>query len=236
MMVIYHLVYDLALFGYYDGNVFAGPWRVFARVTASLFILLVGISLTLSYARLKVDSRGWDQYNKYLVRGLKIIGWGMVITLVTWLYMGKPVVIFGILHLIGTTIVLAYPFLSLRWPNLGIGAVLIVLGVYLNNLPVKHPWLLLLGLRPRTLFQVDYFPLLPWLGVALLGIFSGQILYPRGVRKFEPPSRAQQLSTAKLVWLGQRSLIIYLVHQPILISILTVARVISSTIERSRIT
>jgi uncharacterized membrane protein len=36
MMVIYHLVYDLVLFGYYQASAVTGPWRVFARVTASL--------------------------------------------------------------------------------------------------------------------------------------------------------------------------------------------------------
>jgi uncharacterized membrane protein len=221
MMVIYHLAYDLVLLGYYQASVVTGPWRVFARVTASLFILLVGVSLAIGFARRSRQERGWRLFNKYLVRGLKLLGWGMVITLVTWIYMGKAVIIFGILHLIGAVTILAYPFLSLGWANLPIGVAMIALGIHLNQLPVSHPWLLLLGLRPRWLFQVDYFPLLPWLGVALLGVFIGQSLYPGGTRRFSLLEWDRKPGIRELVWLGHHSLAIYLIHQPILITVVS---------------
>ena len=210
--------FDVIFFGYYQASVVTGPWRVFARVTASLFILLVGVSLAISYAGRQ--QKGWQLYKKYLARGLKLIGWGMVITLVTWIYMGKAVIIFGILHLIGAVTILAYPFLALRWANLPIGVAMIALGFHLNQLPVSHPWLLLLGLRPPWLFQVDYFPLLPWLGVALLGVFLGQSLYPGAARRFDLPELGDQPGMKELVWLGHHSLAIYLLHQPILMAAL----------------
>jgi uncharacterized membrane protein len=227
MMVIYHLVYDLALFDHYEANVLVGPWRIFARATAGLFILLVGVSLTVSHARIRHLVSGWELYRNYLTRGLKLLGWGMIITLVTWIYMGKVVVIFGILHLIGASIALACPFLSLGRANLFIGAAIIALGIHLGQLTVTHPWLLLLGLRPPTLFQLDYFPLLPWFGVVLLGIFIGQSLYRGGARRFSTPSGNTWPGIRELVWLGHRSLAIYLVHQPLLFAFLTLAGVLS---------
>lgn len=224
MMVTYHLVYDLALLGYYQANVQVGPWRIFARITASLFILLVGTSLTLSHTRISQRASGWNLYSKYFWRGLKLIGWGMVITVVTWIYMGRVVVIFGILHMIGTAVILAYPFLSLRRANLVLGAMAIALGTYLSRLPVTQPWLLLLGLRPTTLFQLDYFPLLPWFGVTLLGLFIGHRLYPDGMRRFKlPAAGGRRPGVKELVWLGERSLLIYLIHQPLLFTVFTLA-------------
>jgi uncharacterized membrane protein len=221
MMVIYHFAYDLTLFGYYRTNVFIGPWRTFARTTATLFVLLAGISLVLSYTRRRQEVGGWDVYRRYLARGLKLLGWGMVITLITWLYMGRVVIIFGILHLIGATTILVYPFLSLRWTNLVVAVVVIPLGMVLNQLPVTYPWLLLLGLRPRSLYQLDYFPLLPWFGVALLGVFVAQFLYPGGKRRLGLSDSAASPGVKTLAWLGQRSLTIYLVHQPLLFVSLT---------------
>ncbi|GAB4541779.1 MAG: DUF1624 domain-containing protein [Anaerolineae bacterium] len=225
MMVIYHFVYDLAFWGHINyASAVTGGWRVFARATASLFILLVGVSLAISYARARRREEGWALYRKYLARGLKLAGWGLVVTLATWLFVGRVVIFFGILHLIGVVTMLAYPFLSLRRATLPLGVAMIGLGFFLNQLPVSHPWLLWLGLKPATLFQLDYFPLLPWFGVALVGVFSAQDLYPDGARRFRLPDWSQQPGVRQLVWLGNRSLAIYLLHQPVLIGLLYLAR------------
>ncbi|MBV7337163.1 DUF1624 domain-containing protein [Chloroflexi bacterium TSY] len=54
MMVTYHLMWDLWFFRILpDVVLYTGFWKYFQRTTASLFILLVGISLTLSYRRIK---------------------------------------------------------------------------------------------------------------------------------------------------------------------------------------
>ena len=53
-MVIFHLAYDLDYFRIYEIDLSHGFWFYLARFTASLFLLLVGISLTLSYSRAKL--------------------------------------------------------------------------------------------------------------------------------------------------------------------------------------
>ena len=46
MMVVYHLLWDLLLFNLVtDITLQAGLWKYFQRTTASLFIILVGVSL-----------------------------------------------------------------------------------------------------------------------------------------------------------------------------------------------
>jgi uncharacterized membrane protein len=223
LMVVYHAAYDLTHFGYYHANVFVGGWRIFGRTSAILFLLLVGCSLAISYARTPRFASTWSVGKRYLVRGLKLWGWGMVITAFTWLYTGQPVILFGILHLIGVSTILAYPFLRLGNLSrrsylflLPASLVLILLGIRLNTIPIGHPWFMWLGLRPPSLYQMDYFPLLPWLGVVLLGIFAGQVFYPHGQPGITLPDLGDQSGIKHLVWLGQHSLIIYLLHQPVL--------------------
>jgi uncharacterized membrane protein len=226
LMVSYHFVYDLTLFSYYKAYVFAGAWLVWGRSSAILFLVLVGVSLVVSDARAVSRPGSQSQYRHYLVRGLKLIGWGAVISLISGVYMGQPVIIFGILHLIGTSILLAYPFLRLFPANAALGVACIGVGIFLNSVPITSPWLLWLGLRPPALYQLDYFPLLPWFGVVLLGIAAAQYLYPGGSRRFTLADRSADPWVKQLAWLGQRSLLIYLLHQPVFFGLLTLAQLL----------
>lgn len=229
MMVLVHLRYDLVYYGGYRAGVLVAPfWPNFARATASIFMFLVGVSLTLSLARAgRAEGGDTRLFLKYLKRGLTVFGWGMVITLVTWVLLGEGAVFFGILHFIGVSIILAYPFLRLRLPNLVIGLILIAVGVYLSGRTFAFPWLMWLGLVPERLSSVDYYPLLPWFGVVLIGVFVGNLLYPGRQRRLRLADWSGVLPIRWLSFLGQHSLLIYLVHQPMFIAMLMLAGVIS---------
>jgi uncharacterized membrane protein len=160
-------------------------------------------------------------FKKYLLRGGKILGLGLMITVATYFFIGRGFVIFGILHLLGLSIILAYPFLRFnRWLSLLAGLLVIAAGVMVDPLVVAYPWLVWLGIKQQGLYMVDYYPVLPWFGLALLGIFAGYTLYPQGVRGFSLPNPAAFLPVRALRFLGRHSLLIYVVHQPILIGLL----------------
>lgn len=222
LMVFYHLMWDLNYFKLYETNLLAGPWQTFARSIGSTFIFLAGLSLTLSYAREQQRAGQTAPFNKYLRRGGEIFGLGLVITLVTYFFIGRGFVIFGILHLLGVSIILAYPFLHLsRWISVAAGFLVIAVGIYLNRLVASFPWFIWLGVKQQGLYMVDYYPLLPWFGLALLGIFAGHTFYPQGTPRFSLPDLAPLGLIRGLRWLGRHSLSIYLIHQPILIALLT---------------
>jgi uncharacterized membrane protein len=75
-------------------------------------------------------------------------------------------------------------------------------------------------LKPAVFVTVDYFPLLPWLGVVSLGLFAGKILYTDYKRRYYLPDLSQSLLTRTFGFLGRHSLLIYLIHQPIIIIVL----------------
>jgi uncharacterized membrane protein len=226
LMVYYHLMWDLNFFGVVQINMLSGPWQWFARGIATMFISVMGISLVLSYNRARAKMKQGQLFQKYLRRGGKIFGLGLVITLGTYLFLdfqgGRGFVIFGILHLIGFSIAAAYPFLPYRrrWISLMTGLVFIGLGVYLEGQVSLEPWLIWLGVKQAGRLMVDYYPVLPWFGVALLGIFLGYALYPGGVARFQLPNEFDFPMVQGLSFLGQHSLVIYVVHQPILMAIL----------------
>ena len=221
MMIVFHLLYDLTHFGGYNLNLHAGFWLYFARTTAAIFIFLVGVSLTISFSRAeKIQDSGQKLCLKYLKRGLSIFSWGLIITILTWIFLRKGFVLFGILHLIGISIILAYPFLKLRYWNLLLGITFISLGIYLTNFTFGFPWLVWLGFMPEHFYTVDYFPIFPWFGVVLIGMFFGNLLYSDCTRKFNLLDLSNFNVIGLFCLLGRHSLIIYLIHQPILIILL----------------
>jgi uncharacterized membrane protein len=247
MMIVFHVLFDLSYFaGMFS---MTAEWQYLAYVTATLFLILVGISLSLSYSRAQfsnkinilqrtnakgVDaickiSKGKNLFIKYLKRGLMIFSLGLIITITTFILFAQNFIIFGILHLIGLSIILAYPLIRYCYLNLILGALFIMLGIILKSITVNFPWLLWLGIKPAfTTF--DYFPLLPWFGVVLVGIFVGNSLYPKYTRIFRMPeiSNAVAKPFKKLLcFLGRHSLIIYLAHQLIIIALLQLFGVIN---------
>jgi len=220
LMVIFHTAYDLTAFGQVGFNFQVLGWKIFAYATGSIFLLLVGVSLTISLARAKNNQPTKFLHFKSLIRGLKILLWAMAITIVTRIFLGDGFVVFGVLHLIGLATVLAYPLRNFKILNVSLGLLIIALGVYLQTLRSASAALVWLGIAPINFYSVDYYPLLPWLGVVLLGVALGNWLYPQGQKKIKTSDSAPNFLTKKIACLGQHSLLIYLIHQPILIVLL----------------
>lgn len=220
MMIVFHFFYDLNYFNIYKLSLYSGYFLIYVYLIGTFFILLVGISFTLSYSKTRKSLTKIELQLKYLKRGLKIFGLGLLITIITWIYLDEGFVVFGVLHCIGISIILAYPFLHFRYYNLLLGIVIILAGVILKNLTFDFYWLVWLGFTPTRFYTVDHFPLLPWFGVVLIGIFIGNTLYPKHERTF----KSRDLSELKIIryfcFLGQHSLIIYFINQPILLFII----------------
>ena len=221
MMITYHVIFDLNFFGFTSTDLNSPPVLVFLYPIGTLFLLLVGISLTLSYARVKSILTKHQLWIKYLQRGSSVFGFGLLITLVTWVYPHNGFIVFGVLHCIGLSILLAYPFIRYRLSALLVGLLCISLGIAFRFMfTVDFPWLLWLGFVPTQFYTLDYFPLLPWFGIVLIGIFLGNSLYHNNTRKFRVKNYSHSIISRFLCFLGRHSLIIYLLHQLIIVGIL----------------
>lgn len=228
MMIIYHLMWDLVAFTGLQVALQRGFWFYFQRTTATSFVLLVGISLVISYNR-DVQRAGTDKglYPKYLRRGLKILGIAMIITIVIALanafmpgFRGR--IDYGVLHFIGTAIIIAYPFLRFRWLNLFFAALFFATSYAIKTVPVDTLAFVWLGFEPPNYYYLDYFPLVHWFSVVLIGIFIGNTVYAGGVRQFHLPDLSAFFPVNVLRFLGRHSLLIYAIHQPVLLLLLGV--------------
>jgi len=217
LMIIYHILFDLAYFGIY--TIHPAIWYAAIPIAGS-FIFIAGISLHLKAESLKRRSND-SMALPLLRRGGFLLLIASGITVATWIYPHEGFIIWGILHLIGAGTILAIPFLSLgRW-NIFPAALILFIWVFVY--PVAGPdYLIPLGIHTPGLYSLDYLPIIPWFACMLLGIAAGSILYTKKIiqREMNKPVQA-------LAFIGRHTLIIYLIHQPIIIIILIAAGMIA---------
>src|SRR5690606_24089212 len=84
-MVFYHFMWDMMFFGLYPHDVTSGGWRLFARSVAITFLVLVGVSMVLTAQR----KRPAERNRQWLERGAKVFGWGLLISVVTRIFLGE---------------------------------------------------------------------------------------------------------------------------------------------------
>lgn len=213
MMIIYHFLFDLNFFFNAKIPLTTRVFGIFQKATASLFLLLVGISLYLSNIKSNAPLK------KYLKRASKIFLFGMIITVVTFFIVPKYYVIFGVLHLISVSILLSYPFRKFGKLNLVFALIFIFLGMIIPKINFSSNSLLVLGFHTRDFFSLDYFPIFPWFGVVLLGIYLGNLLYKKEMATTKNLTPQKNLLLKFLATLGRNALGIYLLHQVVLFSL-----------------
>jgi uncharacterized membrane protein len=218
MMIIYHTVFDLNFLHVFEIDTNFTPVWLFARMIPVIFITLVGISLVISYEKASKRLSEKQLFLKYLRRGLWIFSWGLAVTVASYLLLGEGFIVFGILHFIGLSIILAYPVLRGKSGDLLFFAgICIAMGAALLSTAFSFPYLLWLGFVPAGFHTIDYFPILPWFGFILIGIYLGREFYSGNKRRFEIREMGGNKAIRPLLFLGRHSLAIYLTHQILLL-------------------
>ncbi|MEG6520525.1 heparan-alpha-glucosaminide N-acetyltransferase [Desulfotomaculum sp. 1211_IL3151] len=196
-MVFYHFIYDLNEFYGLPVNYEEGFIYFTGKAASTLFILLAGISCSLSKSNFN--------------RGLRLLMIAIILTIITSIAVPGSHIFFGILHFLAISILLYPLFHPLHpIPLLIIGTLILAAGPLINDLALSTNLLLPLGLTKPDFFSVDYFPLIPYLGLFLYGVSLGKWLYNNKTSRF-----AYVPLAIPFIFLGQHSLFIYLIHQPI---------------------
>lgn len=202
LMIVYHFLYDLALFGIITWQqMFSTPLNIMQKFICCSFILLAGASARFSRSSLR--------------HGLTVLAAGVVVELGAMV--GGQTIRFGVLMLLGWSMVIwhfAGKYLQ-KLPGWALAAGSLALYFltdwWTDRVSVSVSWLYPLGFPGPGFSSADYFPLLPWLFLFLAGTaLGGWCLAHRDSRL---------LSAAlpgALTFPGRHSLIIYLLHQPVL--------------------
>lgn len=219
-MVVYHWL--LSLYDIFSLETAGALFDFFTPVEpffAGGFVLLSG--LMCGFSRSNIRRGGL----------LCLIALGVTgVTVLSAPYVGQIQIYFGILHLLGVSMLfcgLLDPLLRRvnRWVGLLLnlllfflfyglfdpGADLIGINTLLPAAWKQNPWLFPIGITTPDFFSADYFPILPWIFMFLCGYYLYRfhlverheaIFYPRRI--------------PALAFLGRHALIVYLVHQPLI--------------------
>jgi uncharacterized membrane protein len=215
-MAIYHFAWDLEFFGYADPGMTAqGGWKFFARAIASSFLFLVGVSLFLGHG----DGIRWPSFWR---RFAMVAGAAAAITLATWFAIPQGFIFFGILHQIALASLLGLAFLRLPWPLLLVlAAAFVAAPHFLRAEAFDHPVWWWSGLSLAMPRSNDYVPVFPWFGAVLCGMAAARLAKASGALETLAGVPLPRWSGV-LGLAGRHSLLVYLVHQPVLIAALFV--------------
>jgi uncharacterized membrane protein len=214
-MVTYHSAWDLSELRLMAADIREIPaWAWFSHAIAGSFLVLVGAGLVLAQGRS-------FRPRAFLKRLGRIVAAALLVTIGTYLVFPDAYVFFGILHCIALASVLALPFL--RAPLLLVipaAAASLLAPLFVTGSVFNQPILAFLGLGTRIPVTNDYVPVFPWFGLVLTGVAAMRLAQPllahlpERTGGYPAPLRA-------LAFVGRHSLIIYLLHQPLIFGALS---------------
>lgn len=194
-MMLYHGMWDVVfLFGIPQKWYIGRPGFLWQQSICWVFLLLSGFCLPMGRHPFK--------------RGAVVFGAGAMVTAVTLLFLLRRIPPAVGVVLSAALFWVTYPTMRGFW-NLPGGRLALPQALYANGLTAY------LGFMPKDFFSTDYFPLLPWLFLFWVGYFLHQLAGRAGM---EPLRRSV---CPPLGWMGRHSLVIYLLHQPVILGVLT---------------
>ena len=206
-MIVYHFCFDLRYFRItrWDFEHDVG-WLAARAAILSSFLVIAGISAVLA-----------ERQHRPLAHWLRHIGIIAVAALLvsggSFLMFPRSFIWFGVLHAIALSLLLAKPLLHRPVLAALTGMAVIVTGIAYSNPLFDQPMLGWIGFMTAKPLTEDYVPLFPWMGVLLMGVALGHALVHTRFTALAPLRRLPPL----LRLLGRHSLIVYLLHQPLLL-------------------
>ncbi len=224
-MIVFHTAWDLSFVRLIATPVGSDPaWQAFAMAIAGSFLALVGIGLVLGHGER-------IRWRPFLRRLATIALAAAAVTGGTYLVFPDSFIFFGILHMIALGSVLALPFLRAPlWLVAGAAVAVLALPAVLRSPLFDTRWLAWIGFSERIPPSNDFEPVFPWFALVLAGLGLARLALASRWRERLAAWRATGRLGRTLTWAGRWSLVIYLVHQPILLGLLIpLSRIVGPT-------
>ena len=212
-MFIFHIFSTYDLTNNFNTMTSANPIVSFLGQIRNVFIILAGISLSLS-ALNKKDNTSY--YSVRIKRSIQILIHALLLSVLTkYLFPGFEIK-FGILHFIGIATILLAPIAS---NNI---LLLILLLMCFIKIPNINPTIdTILGTSVHY-NMADWFPLKTNLPLIISGVLLGNVMFDKTNKAPGPKEQGHKESV--LEWMGKNSLDLYTGHVVLLILVFYIAK------------
>lgn len=222
-MTAYHFAFDLNHFGFIHQDFYRAPlWTIQRTCILSLFLFCAGFGQALAAHSGQSWRRFWRRWSQIALCALAVSIGSALMFPNSWIY-------FGVLHAMAVMLIVCRVSAGLGPWLWVMGALAVLLGLLAPHLHAAFAqaqvmdtkafnWIGLISRKPVT---EDYVPLLPWLGVMWWGLATGQWMLAKGWLNGPGFVDRAVRQVAPLAWVGRWNLSWYMLHQPILIGVLT---------------
>lgn len=216
-MIAYHACWDLKYLAGMDFNGgFLAPGGLWQLSICMSFIFISGFCLNLSGSPIR--------------RGCIVFVCGGLITFFTVVFLPQERIVFGVLTFLGSAMIIAGVLKKYLDGVDDIAGLLFSVVLFVLTYPIREGYVGIagygieiprriyrglfftyLGFMEKDFFSADYFPVIPWIFLFLAGYYTCRRIRNNGHDKMIKKSYLRGLE-----WTGRHSLVIYLVHQPII--------------------
>jgi uncharacterized membrane protein len=214
LMFVYHFSWDLTFFRMADFQIFSDwKWIWFAKFIASIILFVMGMASVMARRR---NPGGLDPL--VFLRRLAIIAVAAgLVSVATFIVDARSYIFFGILHHIAAASVILLAVHRAPSAAVWVLAAGVALAPEFLRFDVFNAdYLMWLGLYTEAPGSVDYVPLLPWLAVPLAGVVAGRMIFLGDAVPAMLAWAPNDPISKTVHYLGRHSLVVYLIHQPIL--------------------
>ena len=221
-MAIFHLCFDLNLYGLMPPqNFYRDPlWLNQRTGIVTLFLLCAGMGQAVALHAEAARGRGLFS-GRFWRRWAQVAGCAVLVSLGSAVMFPKSWIGFGVLH--GIAVMLIFTRLLAptgRWVW-AFAALALAVPHFFRHPWFNQPFAHWTGLVTRKPITEDWVPVLPWLGVMLLGLAVGRWLL---AHRREVLAGSVPKALAPLALLGRWSLTFYMTHQLVFLGVIVGGR------------
>ena len=210
-MIIFHAHYMMLQvfdFGFESQNEWM--WRIFGIIIAITFITLSGYVNALSNYNHSFSVIFLKSLRRSWILAMVALG----ISMVTYIFIPEQRILWGIIHFFALSSIIQPFFSRLWWWVFPVAFLVYFLWDVFLGILVSVPFFIPFWIMFPGYYSADYYPLFPWFSYMLLGQGLFFLFTKYSFEKFFADLVFPNLKI--LAFLGRHSLIVYVVHTPIL--------------------